>query len=112
MCIFSWLTINDIHLFSVSPRYLEDSLQEDELDAWDRSEEDCRKDEWSIRSRTQGKFRKLSLSSKFPVYIYLKCVSSSSVGSMELVACFFYHFLCYLLFFQSFSNNIKIFLAV
>lgn len=58
MCILSWLIITDIHLFSVSPRYLEDSLQEDELDAWDRSEEDCRKDEWSIRSRTQGKFRK------------------------------------------------------
>lgn len=43
-------------LFSVPVRYLKNTLKENELDAWDWPEEDCRENEWCIGCRAQGVF--------------------------------------------------------
>ena len=42
--------------YSVSLGYFKNTLEENEFDAWDRSEEDCREDEWCIWCRAQGLF--------------------------------------------------------
>lgn len=44
-------------LFSVPLGYLKNTLKENELDAWDWPEEDCRENEWCIWCRAQGAFR-------------------------------------------------------
>lgn len=43
-----------MRLCSVSLRYLKNTLKKNELDAWDRPEENCRKNEWCVRCRAQG----------------------------------------------------------